>query len=154
VHEAGHDAAGQAPRRQDQRQAERDPPAVVAERQGHAEEEPYDRTGDGGEKRVPPHRAEGDGEEETRHRDTVAFGRYPPDVREGPTVAVIKTIELVGVSPSDWTDAANRALAEAAKTLRGIEGMEILDQTAVVKDNAVSEYQATVRIRFRLEDRA
>ena len=68
-------------------------------------------------------------------------------------MAVIKTIELVGVSPSDWTDAANRALDEAAKTLRGIEGMEILDQTAVVRDNKVYEYQATVRIRFRLEDR-
>ena len=68
-------------------------------------------------------------------------------------MAVIKTIELVGVSPTDWTDAANRALAEAAKTLRGIEAMEILDQTAVVRDNAVAEYQATVRIRFRLEDR-
>ena len=68
-------------------------------------------------------------------------------------MAVIKTIELVGVSHKDWTDAANRALAEAAKTLRGIEGMEILDQTAVVKENRIFEYQATVRIRFRLEDR-
>lgn len=68
-------------------------------------------------------------------------------------MAVIKTIELVGVSPTDWTDAANRALDEAAKTLRGIEAMEILDQTAVVRDNRVAEYQATVRIRFRLEDR-
>jgi len=68
-------------------------------------------------------------------------------------VAVIKTVELVGVSTSDWTDAANRALAEAAKTLRGIEGMDILDQSAVVRDSKVAEYQATVRIRFRLEDR-
>ena len=68
-------------------------------------------------------------------------------------MAVIKTIELVGVSPDSWGDAANRALAEAAKTLRGIEGMEILDQTAVVRDNAIAEYQATCRIRFRLEDR-
>jgi flavin-binding protein dodecin len=66
---------------------------------------------------------------------------------------VIKTIELVGVSPESWVDAANRALAEAAKTLRGIEGMEILDQTAVVRDAVIAEYQATCRIRFRLEDR-
>ena len=68
-------------------------------------------------------------------------------------MAVIKTIELVGVSARDWADAANSALAEAAKTLRGIEGMEILDQTAVVRDNKIAEYQATCRIRFRLEDR-
>ncbi len=68
-------------------------------------------------------------------------------------MAVIKTIELVGVSPVDWADAAKRALAESAKTLRGIEGMEVLDQTAVVRDGAITEFQATVRIRFRLEDR-
>ena len=68
-------------------------------------------------------------------------------------MAVIKTIELVGVSSAGWADAADRALAEAAKTLRGIEGMEILDQTAVVRDNRIAEYQATCRIRFRLEDR-
>ncbi|MEA2143196.1 MAG: dodecin [Solirubrobacteraceae bacterium] len=68
-------------------------------------------------------------------------------------MAVIKTIELVGVSSESWTDAANSALAEAAKTLRGIEALEVLDQSAVVRDNKVHEYQATCRIRFRLEDR-
>ena len=68
-------------------------------------------------------------------------------------MAVIKTIELVGVSPTDWTDAVKRALAEAAKTVRGIEGLELLDQTAVIRDGEVAEFQATVRIRFRLEDR-
>ena len=68
-------------------------------------------------------------------------------------MAAIKTIELVGVSAENWTDAAQKALAEAAKTLRGIEAMEILDQTAIVRDNIIVEYQATCRIRFRLEDR-
>ena len=68
-------------------------------------------------------------------------------------MAAIKTIELVGVSSENWTDAAQKALAEAAKTLRGIEAMEILDQTAIVRDNIIVEYQATCRIRFRLEDR-
>ena len=36
-------------------------------------------------------------------------------------MAVIKTIDLVGVSTESWRDAAAQALAEAAKTLRGIE---------------------------------
>ena len=66
-------------------------------------------------------------------------------------MAVIKTIELVGVSPTDWTDAANRALDEAAKTLRGIEGMEILETSATVDGDAIKEYHTHVRIRFRLE---
>jgi dodecin len=66
-------------------------------------------------------------------------------------VAVIKTIDLVGVSASSWNDAAKQALAEAAKTIRAIEGMDILETSAVVQDNQIAEYQTHVQIRFRLE---
>ena len=66
-------------------------------------------------------------------------------------MAVIKTIDLVGVSPSSWRDAAHQALAEAAKTIRGIEGMDILETSAVVVDNEITEYHTHVQIRFRLE---
>jgi dodecin len=68
-------------------------------------------------------------------------------------VAAIKSIELIGVSNESWNDAAKKALAEAGKTLRGIESLEVLDQTAVVRDGEIAEFQATCRIRFRLEDR-
>jgi flavin-binding protein dodecin len=68
-------------------------------------------------------------------------------------VAAIKSIELIGVSSESWNDAAKKALAEAGKTLRGIESLEVLDQTAVVRDGQIAEFQATCRIRFRLEDR-
>ena len=66
-------------------------------------------------------------------------------------MAVIKTIDLVGVSPSSWRDAAHQALAEAAKTIRGIEGMDILETSALVVDNEITEYHTHVQIRFRLE---
>jgi hypothetical protein len=66
-------------------------------------------------------------------------------------VAVIKTIDLVGVSTESWRDAAHQALAEAAKTIRAIEGMDILDTSAVVEDNRITEYHTHVQIRFRLE---
>jgi flavin-binding protein dodecin len=66
-------------------------------------------------------------------------------------VAVIKTIDLVGVSKQSWRDAAQQALAEAAKTIRGIEGMDILETSAVVEDNAIKEYNTHVQIKFRLE---
>ena len=66
-------------------------------------------------------------------------------------MAVIKTIDLVGVSSESWRDAAHQALAEAAKTIRGIEGMDILSTSAVVGDNAITEYHTHVQIRFRLE---
>ncbi len=66
-------------------------------------------------------------------------------------MAVIKTIDLVGVSTESWRDAAHKALEEAGRTLRGIEGFDVLDTSAVVTDNRISEYQTHIRIRFRLE---
>ena len=66
-------------------------------------------------------------------------------------MSVIKTIDLVGVSETSWRDAAQQALAEAAKTIRGIEAMDILETTAKVTDGAISEYQTHVRIRFRID---
>ena len=66
-------------------------------------------------------------------------------------MAVIKTIDLVGVSQDSWRDAAHKALEEASKTLRGIEGFEVLETSATVENNEVAEYHTHVRIRFRLD---
>lgn len=66
-------------------------------------------------------------------------------------MAVIKTIDLVGVSDESWRDAAQKALVEASKTLRGIEGFDVLETSAIVENNEISEYHTHVRIRFRIE---
>lgn len=64
---------------------------------------------------------------------------------------VVKTIDLVGVSTESWHKAAQEALTEAAKSLRGIEGMEILETSCNVEGNEIKEYLTHVRIKFRLE---
>ncbi len=66
-------------------------------------------------------------------------------------MAVIKTIDLVGVSTDSWQDAAVKALAEAAKTLRGIQGFDVLETSAVVDGTEISEFHTHIRIRFRIE---
>ncbi|MGH2694649.1 MAG: dodecin family protein [Actinomycetota bacterium] len=66
-------------------------------------------------------------------------------------MAVIKTIDLVGVSTESWRDAANQALTEASKTIRGITGMEVLDTSCNVSDGKITEYLTHVRIKFRIE---
>ena len=66
-------------------------------------------------------------------------------------MAVIKTIDLVGVSSESWRDAANQALKEASKTIRGVTGMEILDTSCNVSDGEITEYLTHVRIKFRIE---
>ena len=66
-------------------------------------------------------------------------------------VAVIKTIDLVGVSVDSWRDAADQALKEASRTIRGIESMDILETSCNVSDGQISEYLTHVRIKFRIE---
>jgi dodecin len=65
-------------------------------------------------------------------------------------MAVIKTIDLVGVSTESWRDAAHKALDEATKTLRDVEGFNVLETSAVVEDGVITEYHTHVRIRFRI----
>ena len=67
-------------------------------------------------------------------------------------MAVIKVIELVGSSPSGWEDAARNALKEAAETVRSVRGLDVINQTATVKDGAIAEYRTNVRISFVVED--
>lgn len=66
-------------------------------------------------------------------------------------MAVVKTIDLVGVSSESWRHAAQEALAEAAKTLRGIEAIEVLETSCNVESNEIKEYLTHVRIKFRIE---
>ncbi len=66
-------------------------------------------------------------------------------------MAVIKSIDLVGVSTESWRDAAQAALAEASKTLRGIESMQVMETSAVCDGDAIKEYHTHVRIQFRLD---
>jgi flavin-binding protein dodecin len=68
-------------------------------------------------------------------------------------MATVKVIELVGTSTKSWHDAVQDALKEASKTLQGISGIDVLSTTAVVKDNKITEYRATVKVAFLLERR-
>ncbi len=64
---------------------------------------------------------------------------------------VVKIIELVGSSPKGWTEAANDALQEAAKTIKNIKSLHVKRCTAKVKNNKIVEYRAVVKIAFVVE---
>ncbi len=66
-------------------------------------------------------------------------------------MVIVKVIELIGCSPTSWEDAAKHALDEAAKTIRNITGMDIVSQTADVKDNKIVEYKSCCKIAFLIE---
>jgi dodecin len=67
-------------------------------------------------------------------------------------MAVAKIIELVVSSEKSWEDAVRRGVEEAAKTLRGIRGVDVQDWTAKVSENRIVEYKANLKIAFGVED--
>ena len=66
---------------------------------------------------------------------------------------VAKVVEIIGSSQSGWEEAAQVAIDEARKTIRGIRGLEITDMTAKVDPNTgkITEYRAGVKISFTIE---
>jgi flavin-binding protein dodecin len=69
-------------------------------------------------------------------------------------MSVINTLELEGVSTESWGAAAREALHEAAKTIRNIQRMEVLNTSATIRDGGIQEYRTEVRIFFEVERRA
>jgi flavin-binding protein dodecin len=68
-------------------------------------------------------------------------------------VTVVKVVELVGESKSGWEDAVKNAVADAAKTIDNITGVEINNLTANVADGSIVEYKANVKIAFGVKGR-
>ena len=70
-------------------------------------------------------------------------------------MSVAKIVELVGSSDKGWEDAAEAAVSEALKTLRGVRGIQIVDQTARVdsKTGKITEYRACVKLSFGVESK-
>ena len=62
-----------------------------------------------------------------------------------------KITELVGTSPVSFAEAAKAAVAEAAKTVRNMEWFQIADERGRIKDRKIEEFQARLRIGFKIE---
>ncbi len=64
---------------------------------------------------------------------------------------VVKVVTIIGNSPESFAKAADAAVQEAAKTLRGITGADVVSMSAEVSDGKISSYRTTVNIAFALE---
>jgi dodecin len=65
--------------------------------------------------------------------------------------AVVRVVELVGVSDKSWSDAAQQVVARASKTIRHITGVDLLRSTATVRDGRIVEYHVNVKVAFVVE---
>lgn len=67
-------------------------------------------------------------------------------------MGVVKVVELVGQSEQSWEDAVRSAVKEAAKTLRHIRGVEVLNWTGDVNaEGDITGYRADVQVAFAVE---
>lgn len=68
------------------------------------------------------------------------------------TGGVVKITELVGSSPNSFSDAVRNAVKEASKTIRGIQGVEVISSNASVNDSGeLTNYKVNVKIAFLVE---
>lgn len=65
--------------------------------------------------------------------------------------ATYKVVELVGASEKGFPEAIQKALADALKTLRGLEWFEVLEQRGTVKDGKVETFQVRLKVAFQVE---
>ena len=67
-------------------------------------------------------------------------------------MAVARVTKITAASTRGFDDAVNQGLKRAAKTLRGITGLEVLEMKSKVESGKITEYRATVELTFLLED--
>jgi len=65
--------------------------------------------------------------------------------------AVVRVIELVGVSSKSWSDAAQQAVARASQSLRHITGLDVMKSSGIVKDGKIVEYHVDIKVAFVIE---
>lgn len=64
---------------------------------------------------------------------------------------VQKIIDVVGASSDSFAKAAQNAVAEAAKTVRGLKWARVGELEMELDGSKVKSYRATVRIYFDIE---
>jgi dodecin len=63
--------------------------------------------------------------------------------------SVYKIIEIVGVSPKSWEDAAKIAVETAGKSLEDLRVAEVIKQDVTVENGKVTNYRVRLSISFK-----
>jgi len=66
-------------------------------------------------------------------------------------MAILKVIEVLANSEISWEDATKNAVDHASKSVKNIRSVYINDQSAIVKDNDITEFRVNVKITFEVE---
>ncbi len=66
-------------------------------------------------------------------------------------MTMLKVIEVLAQSDKSWEDAAQNAIDEASKSLRGIKSIYIKEMEANVEDGKISQYRINGKVSFLIE---
>ena len=64
---------------------------------------------------------------------------------------VVKVIEVVGSSPTSFSDAVRNAVSTASQTIRNITGVDVISSNASVEDGEITLYKVQVKIAFLVD---
>lgn len=67
-------------------------------------------------------------------------------------MAVARVTEIVAASNEGFDDAIKQAVDRAARTLRGMTGLKVLEQKAKIIDGRITEYRVHLAITFVLDE--
>ena len=65
-------------------------------------------------------------------------------------MAVLKVIEVLSNSEASWEDATKKAVKHAAKTVKNIRSVYVQEQSAIVKNDEVTEFRVNLKITFEV----
>jgi flavin-binding protein dodecin len=64
---------------------------------------------------------------------------------------VARVTHIIAESPNSFDEAVKVGFARAAKTLRGITGVRLVEQRVSVKDNKINTYRVKMEVIFILD---
>jgi len=66
-------------------------------------------------------------------------------------MTMLKALEVLAQSDKSWEDAAQNAVDQAAKSVRGTKSIYIKEMEASVEDGKINQYRINAKISFTLE---
>ncbi len=66
-------------------------------------------------------------------------------------MTMLKVVEVLAQSNKSWEDAAQNAVDQAGKTVRGIKSIYIKELEATVENGKISQFRINAKISFTLE---
>jgi flavin-binding protein dodecin len=66
-------------------------------------------------------------------------------------MAIHKVIEVISQSSKSWEDAAQKAVTDASKTIKGIKAIDVEHLSAVVEKGQIAHYRLNAKLTFEVK---